>query len=292
MRAPSIGFIGAGEAGRVLAIAARDSGASIAAYDLAESRVRRAGLRFLPLSELLASSDFVLSVVPAQAAKEVAAACAPLLRAGQLYLDLASTSPRVKIEIATVIQSPPAEFVEGAILGAIGITGNATRIALSGAKARGAADTLCSVGLNTVFLSEKIGTASTFKMLRSIFSKGVEALLIELLVTARRAGLAGEVWKDVCEFMSADSFEHIAENWIRTHAVHCERRRIELEQVVETVEDLRAEPVMTRAVETIFVRSVRLGLNRAFAEQPLEASAVVEWLESNLSQTENSGAQR
>lgn len=292
MTAPSIGFIGAGEAGRVLAIAVRDSGASVAAYDLTESRVRDAGLRLLSPSELLASSDFVVSVVPAQAATEVAAACAPLLRAGQLYLDLASTSPRIKVEIATLIQSSPAEFVEGAILGAIGITGSATRIALSGAKARDAAGTLCSAGLNTVFLSEKIGTASTFKMLRSIFSKGVEALLIELLVTARRAGLAGEVWEDICDFMSADSFQNIAENWVRTHAVHCERRRTELEQVVETVQDLKAEPVMTRAVEAIFARSVRLGLESAFADQPAEASAVVEWLENKLRQTENSGAQR
>jgi len=292
MTAQAIGFIGAGEAGRVLAVAARDSGASVAAYDLTGSRVRGAGLRFLALSELLESSDVVVSVVPAQAAKEVAAACAPLLRAGQLYLDLASTSPRIKIEIAALIQSTPAEFVEGAILGAIGITGSATRIALSGAKARGAADTLCSAGLNTVFLSEKIGAASTFKMLRSIFSKGLEALLIELLVTARRAGLAGEVWEDVCDFMSVDSFQHIAENWIRTHAVHCERRRIELEQVVETVQDLKAEPVMAGAVEAIFTRSVRLGLNHAFADQPTEASAVVGWLENKLRQTENSGAQR
>ncbi|MDL1952293.1 DUF1932 domain-containing protein, partial [Acidobacteria bacterium ACD] len=149
----------------------------------------------------------------------------------------------------------------------------ATRIALSGAKARDAAGTLCSAGLNTVFLSEKIGTASTFKMLRSIFSKGVEALLIELLVTARRAGLAGEVWEDICDFMSADSFQNIAENWVRTHAVHCERRRTELEQVVETVQDLKAEPVMTRTVEAIFARSVRLGLESAFADQPAEASA-------------------
>ena len=35
-----------------------------------------------------------------------------------------------------------------------------------------------------------------FKMLRSVFSKGMEALLIEFLVAAERAGIRADLWAE------------------------------------------------------------------------------------------------
>jgi hypothetical protein len=63
----------------------------------------------------------------------------------------------------------------------------------------------------------------------------MEALLLELLIAGRRAGIDEELWKDITELMSKTPFEKTASNWVQTHAVACERRYYEMLQVIETM---------------------------------------------------------
>ena len=106
--------------------------------------------------------------------------CVGHLKSGKLYIDLNSTAPDVKVKIAEIIQPTGADFVEGAILGAVGVTGAKTRILTAGEKGKDTAQTLSELGLNVSYYGPNIGQASMFKMLRSIFSKGLEALMLEL----------------------------------------------------------------------------------------------------------------
>ncbi|MCP5118598.1 MAG: NAD(P)-dependent oxidoreductase, partial [bacterium] len=137
-------------------------------------------------------------------------------------------SPSIKVEIGRTISRSGADFVEGAILGAVGASGADTRILTGGNRGPEAAETLTHLGLRVSFFSSEIGKASTFKMLRSIFSKGFEAVILELLIAGKRAGIEEELWKDVCEFMDQNPFERVAANWTRTHTVAHERRYHEM----------------------------------------------------------------
>lgn len=247
-----IGLIGFGQVGSLLASVMRGNGAEVTAYDLARDKVT---VPFLEPEELVARADWILSTVTTQAALEVAGRWAPLLREGQVYLDLNSTSPRVKREIAERIGQSRAAFAEGVILGAVGAEGERVRILTGGPEGRRAAEVLRRYGLNASFFSEQTGQASCFKMLRSVFSKGVEALLIEMLTAARRAGIAAEVFRDLSEFMTAHPFDRVAANWITSHPKACERRYYELRQVKETLRDLGLTPIMTLAAEALFDRS-------------------------------------
>jgi 3-hydroxyisobutyrate dehydrogenase-like beta-hydroxyacid dehydrogenase len=228
-------------------------GVEVAAYDIDPAKV--SPVKYLTVDELVRGAQYVLSTVPTSSAVAVAERCVPLLRTGQFYVDLNSTSPSVKKHIAAVLAPSNAEFVEGAILGAIGVSGANTRILLGGRAARTAAEALTAMGLRASFYSECVGKASTFKMLRSIFSKGLEALLLELLVSGKRAGIEQDLWRDVVEFMGANPFDRIAENWIQTHALANERRYHEMVQVTETMREIGVEPVMTEATERFFDRS-------------------------------------
>ena len=127
------------------------------------------------------------------------------------------------------------------------------------------------------------GKISLFKMLRSSFSKGLEALLIELLLAARKAGLEKELWQEVVvNLMTGTPFDKVASNWIRTHPGACERRYHEMTEVVGVLRELVADPPMAPATEAFFKRSAALDFASAFPEKPASVAEVLDYMERNL----------
>jgi 3-hydroxyisobutyrate dehydrogenase-like beta-hydroxyacid dehydrogenase len=196
-------------------------------------------------------------------------------------VDLNATSPAVKQAIAKVVLPTGAHFVEGAILTAVGVTGARTRILIGDREGPASAQTLFQLGLNAAHYSREIGRASAFKLLRSVFSKGVEALLIEFLVAGRRAGLQEDLWREVVDLFAQNGFERVAENWIRTHGTAHERRYHEVVQVAEEMRALGLDPVMTEATEALFKRSIDSNLKERFADTAPTVGTVIEALESS-----------
>ncbi|MBC7234283.1 MAG: NAD(P)-dependent oxidoreductase [Chloroflexi bacterium] len=291
MSSIAIGFIGFGEVGPVLSAALAEGGAAVRVYDILvdrgqadvlRSRRRAEGIEIISLPELLRESRYILSTVTTQVAEQVARTCAPQLRPGQIYIDLNSTSPKVKQRLQEIIAPSGADFVEGAILGAIGATGAATRILLTGEKAAEASAILNELGLNTCPYGARIGKASLFKMLRSVFMKGIEALILECLVAGRRAGIAEDLFADIGDFMNERPFEQLVNNWLCSHAVAHERRYHEMLQVVETMAELGVEPVMTAGTVAFFRRSGELGFEEAFPRRPDSMDEVVAFVEERL----------
>lgn len=283
-----IGILGFGEAGSAFAGALAATGAEVYCYDLSWQaddgpRLRQLskdhpGIVFCRLSELLASTDIVLSTVTTEAALDAAEASLPVLMPGQLYCDLNSTAPRVKLQLAEMIEASDAVFVEGAILGAIGVSGAKTRILLGGGEAEALSNTLNGLGLETEAYSREIGKASTFKMLRSVFSKGLEALLIEFLAAGRQAGLGEDLWREVTELMAGGRFEVVARNWVCSHAVAHQRRYHEMLQVNDVLREMPFEAIMSRATGRFFERSTTLELAAEFTARPTEMNQVVDAL--------------
>jgi len=263
-----ITFIGFGEVATAFAGALAERGAQLKAYDVRAERreaAERLGVSFGDLSQVTKDADYVLSTVTTSVARAAAEQCAPQLCAGQTYVDLNATEPEVKKDIGRIIISGSgSEFVEGAILGAVGVTGAKTEILLGGPAARRAERDLAgTLGLNARFYSDEIGKASMFKMLRSVFSKGMEALLIEFLAAGERAGIREDLWKEVTGLFATHPFDKVAANWVRTHASAHERRYHEVKQVTAVLRALGIDPAITAATEAFFARSARLGLRPA-----------------------------
>jgi len=231
---------------------------------------------------VVAHSEYILSTVTTHAAVEVASACANYLEPGKIFVDLNSTSPSVKAEIGEIIEAVGAYFVEGAILGAVGTVGANTRILVAGAKGKEVGETLNALGLNATFYSKEIGKPSAFKMLRSIFSKGLEALMLELMIAGKRAGISEDLWMEVTDFMIENPFDSVAANWICTHAMAYERRYHEIVQVVETMYEFKVEPVMTSATEAFFKRSLSLGFDSVFKHRPETIETVIDFIDTRL----------
>lgn len=283
-----VAFIGFGEVASAFSAAIAARGVEVAAYDLVldqpgglerlKRRAPDAQVRFCRLEEALRCARYVLSTVTTTAAQEAARHCVPHLGAGQTYVDLNATDPSIKAQIERIVAPTGAAFVEGAVLGAVGVAGAKTEVLLGGAHARRAERELRDeLGLNVRFYSEDIGKASMFKMLRSVLSKGLEALLIEFLVAGERAGIREDLWREVIELMAQHPFEKTASNWVRSHATAHVRRYHEMKQVANVLRSLGLDPVMTTATVAFFERSCALGLDERFAATPVSMDEVVQF---------------
>jgi 3-hydroxyisobutyrate dehydrogenase-like beta-hydroxyacid dehydrogenase len=291
------GFLGFGEVASRFAQRLRERGARVLAYDVLLEQpggrdtlvARGAGTppELLPLADLTAQADIVLSTVTTDVALSAAKDCVRLLRAGQVYVDLNATSPSVKCETASVIAPSGADFVEGAILSAVGVAGADARVLLCGARAGDVAAVLSKLGLNVHAYGIEIGKASSFKMLRSVFSKGIEALLIECLLAGRRAGIEQPLWEEIVATMDAASFGDIGGNWVRTHATAHGRRYHEMLQVADVLRELRIDAPMTAATVALFERSTRLALKDAFAAPPASPADVAAALDARIQASTN-----
>ena len=287
-----VGFVGFGEVASCFAAALQSAGAEVLAHDLllrAEggreklaARARGTPPEFVELDALAERADLVLSTVTADVALAVARECAPKLRDGQAYVDLNATAPAIKREIAEEIGRGRGAFVEGAILPAIGVMGAKSQVLLCGSRSAEVAQRLTGLGLNFAGYGEEIGKASSFKMLRSVFSKGLEALLVECRLAGRRAGVEEDLWREIVGTLDAASFEQVGGNWVRTHGTAHARRYHEMVQVASVLEELGVDAPMTRATVKLFERSTRVRLADAFPKVPAEAGDVIRALEEKL----------
>ena len=286
----AIGFLGFGEVASRFAAGPQRHGVRVAAYDILfdstggisklKARAGDSPVEFVSLRDLLAGAELILSTVTTDVALDAAKACAAHLNAGHIFVDLNATSPSVKRAIAETVAPSGATFIEGAILGAIGVTGAQTRVLVCGGRGASVAERLSGLGLNVVFYGTEIGRASTFKLLRSVFSKGIEALLLESLLAARRAGVGDDVWREIVETLDERPFAEVGGNWMRTHGNAHARRYHEMVQVEALLRDLGVEPLLTAATTAFFERSTRLGLSRALQSNPGSFEEVITALDN------------
>jgi len=286
-------FIGFGEVASIFSKPIRQKGVEVAAFDVLLSQEggkeilnKRAlvdGIQFGLLPDAVKNADFILSTVTTSVAEKAARSCSQRIRPGQTYIDLNATAPSMKHRIAEIIQPTGADFVEGSILGAVGVTGSETHILTGGPKGRETADILTRLGLHAAYYSSEIGKASTFKMLRSVFSKGLEVLLLEFLIAGKRAGIEDDLWKEIVDLFKNNPFDVVAANWIKTHATAHERRYHEMTQVRGVVQEIGLDPILTSGTEAFFKRSCELGLKEAFPKKPDSMDAVIDFMEKQLS---------
>lgn len=273
----SIGFLGFGEIGFALAKGVKAAGAApVVACDknavtgeLAEVRSARARELGIELSgdfDILSQSDVVVSAVVPFAAVEAARSFLPYAREGQFYLDVNSSAPTMKKDIEALLAPKGLRVVDASMSGTgVHISGHrGLHIYLSGPDAQRLYDLLLPYDLTLKVLSAEIGAASALKMIRGVVMKGLEGLMVEMLLTAQRFGVGQEVLDSVVAALDEESFADFGTMLVKSHMIHSGRRGDELELIRETVEAAGIEPLMTTAAMTLYRRSTALKVAEAF----------------------------
>ncbi len=254
-----LGFIGFGGAGYGLAKGLKEAGLEqVHYYDrmqetppYAEVIDRHAAeigaVRAVTCGELLAGVEVVISCVTGAMAVSVAEEAAPHLRVGQLYADVNTASPKVKEEVAAIVEQAGAAFCDAAMMGPIPAYLHRVPILASGSGAASFQSLMQPYGMNIRQIGAKPGQASAIKMFRSIFTKGLLSLLLEMLTATHRYGVDEMVLASIAETMDGHSFLETARAQMTKGSVNAERMAHEMEDVIATLAEIGAPSGMAQA---------------------------------------------
>lgn len=249
----TIGLVGYGEVGRILAEDLRKQDARVSAYDI-KLRTDQAGqplrehahIHGVALhashAELAAQSDLIVSAVTASQAVPVAEASAKGLKKGAWFLDFNSASPGAKQRAAKFIDGAGGRYVEGAVMTSVPPHRLKVPLLLGGGNAAALAPLLVELGFAAKLASEKLGVASAVKMCRSVMIKGFEAMVIESFTTARAYGVEDAVLASLKETFPGIDWEKQGAYFFQRVIEHGRRRAEEVREVAETVREIGLEP--------------------------------------------------
>ncbi|MGH7015244.1 MAG: DUF1932 domain-containing protein, partial [Stellaceae bacterium] len=203
---PTVAIVAMGEMGAGLAARLTSRGArvrtSLAGRSTASAaRAQAAGVTAMDGDrDLLDGVDFVLAVVPPGEARALAKRLAPALQAEArkpAYVDGNAVGPQTARDIAAIVAKTGAPFIDGGIVGAPPKGDDAgPRIYVSGPAAE-AATALRAHGLDIRVLPGEIGAASALKLGYASLTKGLVALGVDMILSARRAGVDDALMKEL-----------------------------------------------------------------------------------------------
>jgi len=247
-----VGLVGYGEVGRILAEDLRARGVAVAMYD-----VKLEGDAGAPMREharahgvtiaaahvpLAAEADLVMSAVTASQAVAVAQACAGSIAMGSFFLDFNSASPGAKIRAAGIIDAAGGRYVEGAVMTSVPPYRIRVPLLLGGPNATALDPGLRALGFNAKPSSEKLGIASATKMCRSVIIKGLEAMMIESMTTARAWGVEDQVLASLQETFPGIRWDEQVSYFFQRVIEHGRRRSEEMWEAAQTVREAGFEP--------------------------------------------------
>lgn len=282
-----IAIIGLGEVGRCYASALHAAGHRL---QLCESMPSKAALDLASSLDLpiqhdpgswISASPWVLSCVTGASSLAVAQQLAGLMTTGHHLADFTTASPGIKKHAASSLAERGVHYVDTAIMGSIAMTGVRTPLLAAGHGAGSLKEIIDQAGGRMEILAQgSAGDAISIKVLRSIFTKGMEALSVELLMSAEQQGVRELLYEQLGDIDRAP-LRSVIEAMVRTHVVHARRRGEEVQHAQSELTRQGLPSVILPGVEARFQKTAA-----ALASNPLESSdpsiaQALEWLLSS-----------
>lgn len=267
----AIGILGMGTMGASVGNALKTSGHRVLTdlggrSDVSVQRAFERGIEVTDsLNQLMTEVDILFSIVPPDQAvplaETLADECAGISER-PVFVDANAVAPRTVQRIALHCENAGLPFLDGGIVGGPPTADVRPRLYLSG----GQADAIASLdgqAFDHVVLHGQAGQASLFKMLYAGLTKGLNALLVNQLMAAERAGLF-EAYVEELAF-SQQSLLARAENVIPRMPADAERWTPEMREVASALRELdlptgfhtAAEHVMQRLASSPFATETR-----------------------------------
>lgn len=205
----------------------------------------RAGLSH---KDAIKGAQLVISSVTAEQGLEAAKATAEGIEPGAFYVDVNSVSPGVKRASAEAINAAGGRYVEAAVMTAVPPHRIKSPMLLGGPHAGDFLELATPLGFSAKVYSSEYGKASAVKMCRSVMIKGMEALITESMLTARRLGVEDDVLASLGETLPVPDWEAFARYMLTRSLQHGKRRAEEMREVARTVSEARIDPLMSSSI--------------------------------------------
>jgi 3-hydroxyisobutyrate dehydrogenase-like beta-hydroxyacid dehydrogenase len=254
---PRFAIIGFGEVGQILgqdllAAGCEPSGVWDLKFDRPDSipSLAAAGPWRAAVSahDAVGGASLVISAVTAEQGLQAAQSVVGALEPGAFVLDINSVSPGVKRQSAAAVNAAGGRYVEAAVMTAVPPHRIASPMLLGGPHAEAFLEIAAPLGFKARVYSSDYGKASAVKMCRSVMIKGMEALITESLLTARRMGVEQDVLGSLGETLPVPDWEVFARYMITRSLQHGRRRAEEMREVARTVGEAHIEPLMSAAI--------------------------------------------
>ena len=165
--------------------------------------------------------------------------------------------------LSALVEPTGANFVDGAMMGALPLSGHRVLIYAAGPHAEEAVRLLNEWGMNLRGVGKEPGQASAIKLILSISTKGLEALLLEMLLAAHHYQVEEPVLQALNQFFTK-GLEAMVNRMVGSDAVHAGRRVKEMDSSVRLLKKLGVNPIMAEATVQRLKWSASLGLSEYF----------------------------
>lgn len=260
---PKIALVGLGEVGTSFAgeLLTRGVDLKVASRESARAAAsaRKLGIQLdHDIARAVSSADIVLLTITGDGLRDVVGKIGPALREQAVLADLTAADPPHVVAAADMLGAGKARFVDVAIMGAVSLHGIRTPLLASGEMATDFAATMNKLGFSvSAREGSAVGDASRLKLLRSLFAKGLDALVVESMLAAEALGLRQDLIELLRDFDERPLCDHI-DMYLRTHSPHAARRLVEMELAEAQLKSLGLPSLTTRATIDRYRRTTEL----------------------------------
>ncbi len=270
-----LGFMGFGEAAFHMAKGLVEQGLqNISVYDKCmemdnpvakqnlHARVKQSGVALMDtVATMVADSDYIVVAVPAvfseQACQDIIN-CAKHKKSNVYLVDVCSSSPSLKYNISQCCENTNIIYVDSPMLGPLPVYGHKVPIVASGQGANMWRDAMTPWGMDITPIDGEAGKASRIKLSRSIFTKGLEALLVETFQFARKNGVEDIVLQSISATINDKDFAYTAKRYITSDLIHAERRAHELEEAIAIMQQCNIDSFVAMGAKQRLQHSANL----------------------------------
>ncbi|MCE9681684.1 NAD(P)-binding domain-containing protein [Halomonas alkalisoli] len=263
-----IGLIGLGEVGRCLAeglllAGIRVDGIDAALNAQASTSLAARGLTIQPtMGHWIRELDAVMVCVNGGAANDVNRQLATHLKAGQVVFDLTTASPQQKRHSAELVEARGAAFLDVAIMGSIAMKGFATSMLVAGDVQQSESACVLRVlqdsGMTLRSMaSSSVGDAICLKLIRSVYTKGAEALAVKCIVTAEHFGVRDLLYEVLAD-LDDIPIKRFMNTLVRTHVLHAERRMKEVGEAQQLLTEAGVSTQLLDSVKEVFAETLSI----------------------------------
>ncbi|WP_327659992.1 MULTISPECIES: DUF1932 domain-containing protein [unclassified Streptomyces] len=251
-----VAVLGLGEAGALYATGFLENGWSVVGYDPGDVPTPDGVERADSVEAAVAGSDLVLGLTGAKAALAVAQEAAPHLGKATVYADMNAGAPQLKGRIADAVgAASEAVFADVSVIGSVPAYRHRTALVASGPGATVVADHFGTLGAPVEDLGGEPGAASARKLLRSVFMKGLGAIIVQTVEAGRAAGDEGWVREQIAAELAGGA--STLERLYTGTAKHGERRAFETSAAAELMAELDLDAELARAIGHVHLLAAR-----------------------------------
>lgn len=238
--------LGLGEAGSIYAGDLVERGASVTGADPFVTSAPT-GVTLAPsIADAVRDAEVVLSLVGSKAAASVLAEALPAMQSTAVFGDMNTGGPEQKRELAARAAELGIRFVDVAVIAPVPRARIDTPLLLSGSGAAALQPLLEQIRIPATVVGPEAGVAAGLKMVRSVFMKGLAALVFESAEAGAQIGAQEWITDQIAGELGPGG-QALVQRLIDGTRQHAARRETEMVDAQAFLESLGAAHPMTDA---------------------------------------------